>query len=140
MKGKKGEKTLSLMIGIIIMAVLVIIIIIQLNKSGDELDKVIGGNIKSLSSDYDNDGIPDKLDHSPCVTGEQLINAKDGRTYFLLSADPNDCKNSTGGVKEGLKIVKDDQTIEREVCVITREECAKTLKEYYKELENNEKD
>ncbi|MFP4523784.1 MAG: hypothetical protein ACLFO2_00515 [Candidatus Woesearchaeota archaeon] len=132
MRGKKGDKVSNLMIGLIILAVFAIVMLVLVKKTGGSVDNVLSGYIESVSSDYDGDGIKDFNDDSPCVSGQEVITAEDGRDYYYFG-DPRDgsCDHfDTGDLDYEITLKKESST-GKQVCILEEEGCAKALKESY---------
>ena len=97
MKSRKAQHTshTQLLAAIIIIAFVIILILWFTKDKFASVDKVMKRNIDSLNSDYDGDKIPDYTDQSPCVAGEDLVTATDGKKYYYFADSPfnqNDAK------------------------------------------------
>ena len=127
--------TLELLGGLIIMGMLIIIVLVIIQAQGKSTTKVMTKYTESLTTDFDNDGINDFYDESPCVAGEDLIIDKnDGKKYAFFADLPEtntDCKGISTVYELDLKI---EDSTELNICVLPDRTCAKTLEENYKEL------
>ena len=136
MLGKKGDKVSNLMIGLIILLVFAVVMLVLVKKMGASTDKVMNSYIESLSNDYDNDKIKDFHDDSPCVSGQDIVTAQDGRDYFYFGDPDGDgnCDHFELGDRDyEIKKVKEAST-NKPVCILEETSCALTLKDYYEGL------
>lgn len=139
MRGKKGDKVTNLMIGLIILLVFAVVMLVLVKKMGMSTDKVMNNYIESLSNDYDNDGIYDFYDDSPCVSGQDVITAQDGKDYFYFG-DPEDgdCDHFELGDNDYTILKKKEASTNQHVCVLEEASCARALKAYYERLRGEE--
>jgi len=139
MLGKKGDKVTNVMIGLIILAVFAVVMLVLVKKMGMSTDKVMNSYIESLSNDYDNDRIKDFYDESPCVSGQDVITAQDGKDYFYFGDPQNGaCTHfELGDLDYDIKLKKEAST-NKPVCILEESSCAKALKDYYEYLRGNE--
>lgn len=121
------------LVGLILAGILIIVSLTFLSRSGSDTMKVMNKNIASLSNDFDNDGLNDIADASPCVSGEDTVITDKGRTEFYF-ADPIPSTQQCPDSPYDLVLEKEVNT-GKMVCVLTSKECATELKQFYESLE-----
>lgn len=117
------------LVGLVLAGILILVSLTFISRSGSDTMKVMKKNVASLTNDFDNDGLNDFADDSPCVTGEDTI-ISDGRTEFYF-ADPINGVCPTSSYE--LTLVKDLNT-GKDVCILPSKTCAQELKKFYDQL------
>ena len=143
MTHKKGVSTLSMLGGLLILAALVVVAMVIIQDTGKSLHDVVSDGIKGQKYDYDGDGIKDAQDDNPCASGQDYIDAQDGKRYLTVG-DLRDggCEAYEDSWKarwEGFDIMKKkSQSTGRTYCVVDPQDCAGAISEYYKEQEGED--
>lgn len=163
---KKGITATGFLASVVIMGLVVWVSISILEQSSDNTKGVMSKYMESLSSDYDQDGITDFYDKSPCVAGEDEVVASDGKLYDYFGPVIDDggdgtCKfreynTPNGGVAkpksewifpglmdgsldiDSLKKVQ-DVSLHKDVCVLEEKDCSRWLRDYYEAMKESKK-
>lgn len=136
----KGQSMVpSLLITLIIAALVLLFYIFFLRNRTADVDKVMGKYTCSLTNDYDQDGIADFTDKSPCVDGETTISGADGKQWYYFDETKKDdsgkevaepCKLGEYTPKNIERMVDADR--DAAVCVLPPRVCAELLEKEYK--------
>lgn len=126
---KAQTSTKQWLVGLVLMGILIIVVLSFIGRSGSSTKKVMKKHVESLTNDYDNDGIPDFSDESPCVTGQDTIIDDEGITQFYYADEP-----SSGTCPSPSELSVDVNTGKR-VCILPVQICANRLEKAYKDIQ-----
>lgn len=133
---KRGDLTLS-KIAILILVFTLVFSLMSFSQNSINSGSDFFRNTAYSLEDFDNDGIVNANDESPCVPGEVIVNAKESsKQYHFYDSIANNPSCAASSGDHGYDVV---EVTYREgggkVCVITKQNCDEILAERYSEGE-----